>query len=73
MANEVPWFVWEVPHAFVSLNFTTHLHDATMVKTFVNAYHNNEETIKHKVAKYLNDADKWIGRSFAMRCMRVDA
>lgn len=33
----------------------------------------NEETIKHKVAKYLNDADKWIGRSFAMRCMRVDA
>lgn len=51
MANEVPWFVWEVPHAFVSLNFTTHLHDATMVKTFVNAYHNNEETIKQVIDK----------------------
>ncbi|SFE10588.1 glycoside hydrolase family 3 protein [Trichococcus pasteurii] len=51
MANEVPWFVWEVPHAFVSLNFTTHLHDATMVKTFINAYHNNKETIKQVVDK----------------------
>lgn len=49
MANEVPWFVWEVPHAFVSLNFTTHLHDTTMVKTFVNAHHNNEETIKQVI------------------------
>ena len=51
MSNEVPWYVWEVPTAFVSLNFTTHLHDATMVKTFVNAYHNNEETIRQVIDK----------------------
>lgn len=51
MSNEVPWFVHEVPTVFVSLNFTTHLHDATMVKTFVNAYHNNEETIKQVIDK----------------------
>ncbi|MGY0402167.1 glycoside hydrolase family 3 protein [Carnobacterium jeotgali] len=51
MSNEVPWFVYEVPTVFVSLNFTTHLHDATMVKTFVNAYHNNEETIKQVIDK----------------------
>lgn len=51
MSNEVPWFVHEVPTVFVSLNFTTHLHDATMVKTFVNAYHDNEETIKQVIDK----------------------
>ncbi|MBM6615456.1 glycosyl hydrolase [Desemzia sp. RIT804] len=51
MSNEVPWFVHEVPTVFVSLNFTTHLHDATMVKTFVNAYHNNEETIRQVIDK----------------------
>lgn len=51
MSNEVPWYVWEVPTAFVSLNFTTHLHDATMVKTFINAYHNNEETIRQVIDK----------------------
>lgn len=51
MSNEVPWYVWEVPTVFVSLNFTTHLHDATMVKTFINAYHNNEEIIRQVIDK----------------------
>lgn len=51
MSNEVPWFVYEVPTVFVSLNFTTHLHDATMVKTFINAYNDNEEIIKQVVDK----------------------
>ena len=46
MSNEIPWFIYEVPTVFVSLNFTTHLHDVTMIKTFVNAYYNSEETIK---------------------------
>lgn len=51
MSNEVPWFVHEVPTVFASLNFTTHLHDATMVKTYINAYHNNEENIKQLIDK----------------------
>ena len=71
MSNECPWYVQEVPTVFISLNFTTHLHDATMVKAFVNAYHNNPETIKQVVDKLMglssfkgtpNDlvwADKW--------------
>ena len=46
MSNEVPWYVCEVPTVFVSLNYTTHLHDATMVKTAVNAYHHNVNTIE---------------------------
>ncbi|GEK89494.1 beta-N-acetylhexosaminidase [Alkalibacterium putridalgicola] len=51
MSNEVPWFVHEVPTVFVSLNYTTHLHDATMVKTYINAYHDNEETIRQLIDK----------------------
>ncbi|TDL38323.1 glycoside hydrolase family 3 protein [Macrococcoides bohemicum] len=51
MSNEIPWFVYEVPTVFASLNFTTHLHDATMVKTYINAYHSNPTTIKALVDK----------------------
>ena len=45
MSNECPWYVWEVPTFMVSHNFTTHLHDATMVKCYVNAYHPNEANV----------------------------
>ena len=74
MSNECPWYVWEVPTFMVSLNYTTHLHDATMVKCLVNAYHNNPETIRATVDKLMgisefkgtpNElvwADKWQAR-----------
>lgn len=45
MFNEVSWYVYEVPTVFISLNYKTHLHDATMVKTAINAYHHNTNTI----------------------------
>jgi beta-N-acetylhexosaminidase len=45
--------VQEVPSVFVSLNFTTHLHDATMMKCFINAYHNNPETIQQVIDKIM--------------------
>lgn len=56
MSNEVPWYVWEVPTFMVSFNFTTHLHDATMVKCLVNAYHSNDSNL-------LATLDKLEGRS----------
>ena len=56
MSNEVPWYVWEVPTFMVSHNFTTHLHDATMVKCYVNAYHPNEGNV-------LATLDKLEGKS----------
>ncbi len=74
MSNECPWYVWEVPTFMVSFNFTTHLHDATMVKCLVNAYHANPESIRQVVDKLEgrspfkgtpNDlvwADKWQAR-----------
>ena len=74
MSNECPWYVWEVPTFMVSYNFTTHLHDATMVKCYVNAYAANEETVKQTIDKLegksefkgqpneLVWADKWQAR-----------
>jgi beta-N-acetylhexosaminidase len=71
MSNECPWYVHEVPTVMVSLNFTTHLHDATMVKCYINAYHSNAEIIKQVIDKIMGEspfkgtpndlvwADKW--------------
>lgn len=57
MSNECPWYVHEVPTVFVSLNFTTHLHDATMVKCYINAYHSNQETIKLVIDKIMGESE----------------
>jgi beta-N-acetylhexosaminidase len=56
MSNECPWYVHEVPTVFVSLNFTTHLHDVTMVKCFINAYHSNREIIKQVIDKIMGES-----------------
>ncbi|MFZ0529765.1 MAG: glycoside hydrolase family 3 N-terminal domain-containing protein [Propionicimonas sp.] len=56
MSNECPWYVWEVPTFMVSHNYTTHLHDATMVKCYINAYHPNEANVVATI-------DKLEGRS----------
>ncbi len=74
MSNECPWYVHEVPTVMISMNFTTHLHDATMVKCLINAYHNNDEAIRQVVDKIMAEsefhgtpnelvwADKWQAR-----------
>ena len=57
MSNECPWYVHEVPTVRVSLNYTTHLHDATMVKCYINAYHSNEETIRQVIDKIMGESE----------------
>ena len=57
MSNECPWYVHEVPTVMVSLNFTTHLHDCTMVKCYINAYHSNEEIIKQVIDKIMGESE----------------
>ena len=57
MSNEIPWYVHEVPTVFTSLNFTTHLHDATMVKAYINAYHSNKTTLETVVDKIMGESD----------------
>ncbi|NLS77520.1 MAG: glycoside hydrolase family 3 protein, partial [Chloroflexi bacterium] len=71
MSSDCPWYVHEVPTVFVSLNYTTHLHDVTMVKCYINAYHNNPEIIQQVIDKIMGEsafkgtpnelvwADKW--------------
>lgn len=56
MSTDVPWYVHEVPTVMVSLNYTTHLHDATMVKAYINAYHDNPETIRQVVDKIMGES-----------------
>jgi beta-N-acetylhexosaminidase len=51
MSNECPWYVWEVPTFMVSHNYTTHLHDATMVKCYINAYHSNPANVVATIDK----------------------
>jgi beta-N-acetylhexosaminidase len=57
MSNECPWYVHEVPTVMVSLNYTTHLHDATMVKCYINAYHSNEEMIRQVIDKIMGESE----------------
>lgn len=56
MAADAPWFVQDVPTLFISLANPYHLVDAPMVKTFINAYTPNEETVDQVI-------DKLMGRS----------
>ena len=57
MANEIPWYVHEVPTVFVSLNFTTHLTDVPMVKAYINAYKDTEITIKAVIDKIMGESE----------------
>ncbi|MCM3768247.1 glycoside hydrolase family 3 protein [Neobacillus niacini] len=57
MSNEVPWYVYEVPTVFVSLNFTTHLTDVPMVRAYINAYNDDEITIKAVVDKIMGESE----------------
>jgi len=56
MSTDCPWYVHEVPTVMVSLNYTTHLHDATMVKAYINAYHDNAQTIRLVVDKIMGES-----------------
>ncbi|QXW65094.1 glycosyl hydrolase [Streptobacillus moniliformis] len=57
MSNEIPWYVHEVPTVMVSFNFTNHLHDATMVKCYINAYYDNEVTIDTLIEKLMGKSE----------------
>jgi len=57
MSTDIPWYVYEVPTVFVSLNFTTHLTDVPMVKTSINAYKNTREVIRQTIQKIMGDSE----------------
>lgn len=50
-SSEIPWYVKEVPAVFISLNYTNHLLDVPMAKTFINAYAPTREVIHQTLLK----------------------
>ena len=69
-SGELPWYVPEVPTVGVSLNYTNHLYDLPMLKTFVNAYAPTREYIRAAIEKitgkseFMGKANElvWCGR-----------
>jgi beta-N-acetylhexosaminidase len=57
MSSDIPWYVYEVPTVFVSLNFTTHLTDVPMVKTYINAYKNTRQVIRQTIEKIMGESE----------------
>jgi beta-N-acetylhexosaminidase len=57
MSTDMPWYVNELPTVFVSLNFTTHLTDVPMVKTYINAYKDTREVIRQTIEKMMGESE----------------
>ena len=57
MGDDAPWFTREVPCMFISLANPYHLLDVSMIKTFINAYSPNEETIDAVVEKIMGRSE----------------
>ncbi len=57
MSTDTPWYVYEIPTVFVSLNFTTHLTDVPMVKTYINAYKDTREVIHQTIQKIMGESE----------------
>ena len=60
-STEYPWQIHEVPTVFVSLNYTNHLIDIPMAKTFINAYAPTETVIHHLIRKIAGE-EQFKGR-----------
>ena len=56
-SNELPWWVQEVPTICISLNYTNHLYDLPMMKTFINAYAPTRECIRAAIEKVIGKSE----------------
>ena len=63
---DIPFYVYEVPTIFVSLQSPFHLADVPQVQTYINCYDNKEMTLKALV-------EKMMGRSEFTGVSPVDA
>jgi len=54
--NNVPWFAREIPVVFVSLANPYHLLDVPMIRTYINAYSNNDRVIECVVGKLTGES-----------------
>lgn len=72
-SNEIPWYIWEVPTVFISLNYTTHLTDVPMVKCLINAYHNNQDNLELAFKKMMGESEFRGGHNDLVWCDRFQA
>ena len=61
-SGEIPWYTHEVPTVAVSLNYTNHLIDLPMMKTYINAFGSTREYI-HALVEKLTGKSEFRGRS----------
>lgn len=61
-SHEIPWTVCEVPTLAVSLNYTNHLYDLPMMKTFINAYAPTREYL-HALVEKITGKSPFRGKS----------
>jgi len=69
-SSEMPWWIHEVPTVCVSLNYTNHLYDVPMMKTYINAYAPTRPYIHAAIQKIIGksefkgryDENVWCGR-----------
>jgi hypothetical protein len=56
-SNELPWWTREIPTICVSLNYTNHLYDLPMMKTYINAYAPTRECIHATIQKVIGTSE----------------
>ena len=56
-SNELPWWIREVPTICISLNYTNHLYDLPMMKTYINAYAPTRECIHATIQKVIGKSE----------------
>ena len=54
---DIPWYTHELPNIFVSLCSPFHLADVPQVKTYINCYDKNEQTLDALVEKLLGRSE----------------
>ncbi|MCV2231269.1 glycoside hydrolase family 3 protein [Paracholeplasma manati] len=59
---EKPWYVNEIPTIFISFNSPFHLADVPQIKTYINCYDSEDNTIKALIKKLLGESP-FIGKS----------
>ncbi|MBE6978986.1 MAG: beta-hexosaminidase [Ruminococcaceae bacterium] len=59
--GEIPWYVHEIPVVGISVNKPTMLADAPMLRTYINTYDSNEDTLDALVDALMEGPDAFKG------------
>ena len=59
--GEIPWYVHEIPVVGISVNKPTMLADAPMLRTYINTYDSNDDTLKTLVDALLTGPEAFKG------------